>query len=130
MRPVNNPERTPLHHEFEKTTVKINPGPDVYNFDDNMNKTGKYFSTKHKSSGSKAWNPPSSNRFNKSSTAIIHTGTNVPGSDKYHPVNEMSDSGKYVLSSHRGTGKRRFDHEFRGSFVNVSAKVTQSMTFC
>lgn len=38
----------------------------------------------------------------------------------------MSDSGKYVLSSHKGQGKRRFDKEFRESFVNVPAKITKS----
>ena len=32
-----------------------------------MNSTGKYFASKHKSSGSKVWNPPSSQRFYKSS---------------------------------------------------------------
>jgi len=67
-----------------------------------MNKTGKYFSSKHKSSGSKVWNPPSSQRFNKSTTG-------VPGAGSYNPNNDISDSGKYVLSSTRGTGRRRFD---------------------
>ena len=75
--------------------------------------------TKYKSSGSKVWNPPSSQRFYKSSTG-------VPGSGNYHPVNEMSDSGKYVLSSHKGQGKRRFDKEYRESFVNIPAKITKS----
>ena len=85
-----------------------------------MNSTGKYFRSKYKSSGSKVWNPPSSQRFYKSSTG-------VPGAGNYHPVNEMSDSGYYVLSSHKGQGKRRFDKEFRDNFVDEPAKITKSM---
>ena len=91
-----------------------------------MNKTGKYFSSKHKSSGSKAWNPPSSQRFYKSSKESSYLGTGVPGSGSYYPNNDMNDSGKYVLSSTKGSGRRRFDKEFRNNFVNEPAKVTKS----
>ena len=102
--------------------MKNNPGPAEYLFDDKMNRTGKYFTGKYRSSGSKVWNPPSSQRFNKSSTG-------VPAPGNYHPVNEMSDSGKYVLSSHKGQGKRRFDREFRNNFVDEPSKITKSMAY-
>jgi len=52
---------------FDKTTQRIVPGPDVYDFTQEMSPKGKYFATKYHNSGSKAWNPPSSQRFNKSS---------------------------------------------------------------
>jgi hypothetical protein len=32
-----------------------------------LNPKGKYYGTKYRNSGSKVWNPPSSQRFNKSS---------------------------------------------------------------
>lgn len=41
-------------------------------------------------------------------------------------MNDLSDSGKYVLSNNKGEGKRMQDKEFRGSFVNVPAKITKS----
>ena len=61
----------------------------------------------------------SSQRFHKSTT-------DAPGSGNYFPVNDMSDSGRYVLSNNRGQGRRRLDQEFRASFVNEPAKVTKS----
>lgn len=126
MRPVNNPERTPLHHMFEKTTIKKNPGPDAYQYNDSFDGVGKYHHSKHKSSGSKAWNPPSSQRFYKSSIFIVILGTDVPGAGNYHPVNDMSDSGKYVLSKNKGAGKRKVDKEFREHFTDVPSKITKS----
>lgn len=120
MRPITNPERTfTLNIVFEKTTQKIVPGPDAYKFSQALDKNGTYYASKFRSSGSKVWNPPSSQRFNKSSTS-------VPAPNNYFPVNEMSDSGKYVLSSHKGHGKRKLDKEFRESFVNIPAKITKS----
>lgn len=96
MRPITNPEL------FDKTTQIIVPGPDSYHFNQEIHPQGKYFATKYKSSGSKAWNPPSSQRFYKSST-------DAPGSGNYFPVNDLSDSGRYVLSTNKGSGRRRLD---------------------
>lgn len=62
----------PAYLVFEKTTQVIVPGPDVYNFNQHLNTKGKYYSTKYKSSGSKVWNPPSSQRFNKSSNKFLN----------------------------------------------------------
>jgi hypothetical protein len=39
----------------------------------------------------------------------VHVGTDVPGAGNYFPVNDLSDSGKYVLSTQKGSGKRRLD---------------------
>jgi hypothetical protein len=39
----------------------------------------------------------------------LHPATEAPGSGNYHPVNDMSDSGKYVLSKNKGYGRRRID---------------------
>jgi hypothetical protein len=111
---------------FEKTTVKIVPGPGNYEFADKIHPTGKYFPSKYKSSGSKVFNPPSSQRFYKSSITKYNLGTGVPGAGNYFPANDLSDSGKYVLSTNKGNGRRRLDKEFRGSFVNVPAKITKS----
>ena len=67
MRPITNPECTRLVNVvFDKTTQVIVPGSDKYNLNVSMNATGKYFASKYHSSGSKVWNPPSSQRFNKS----------------------------------------------------------------
>jgi hypothetical protein len=104
----------------------MNPGPGRYEFEDQMNKTGKYFSSRYKSSGSKVWNPPSSQRFNKSSNLVFYEGTPVPAANSYFPINDMSDSGKYVLSSTKGAGRRRFEKEFRSSFVDGPAKITRT----
>lgn len=113
---------TAPHAVFEKTTTAIVPGPGTYAFKQELHSKGKYYASKYRSSGSKAWNPPSSQRFHKSTT-------DAPGSGNYFPQNDMSDSGKYVLSNNRGQGRRRLDQEFRGSFVNVPAKVTKSTSF-
>lgn len=94
---------------FEKTTVKCVPGPGNYEFVDKIHPTGKYFPAKYKSSGSKVFNPPSSQRFYKSSIIEDYIGTGVPGAGNYFPVNDLSDSGKYVLSNNKGTGTRRLD---------------------
>jgi hypothetical protein len=40
---------------------------------------------------------------------LIKSGTDAPGSGNYFPVNDLSDSGKYVLSTNKGQGKRRLD---------------------
>jgi hypothetical protein len=42
----------------------------------------------------------------------------VPGSGTYNPMNDLSDSGKYVLSKYTGNGRRKLNHSFRDSFVN------------
>ena len=52
---------------FEKTTIRIVPGPGAHNFTAELNPEGKYYPGKFKSSGSKVWNPLSSQRFYKSS---------------------------------------------------------------
>lgn len=39
----------------------------------------------------------------------LHAGTDAPGAGNYFPVNDLSDSGKYVLSTQKGSGKRRLD---------------------
>ena len=98
------------------------PGPGRYEFSQELHPKGKYYASKYRSSGSKAWNPPSSQRFHKSNT-------DAPGSGNYHPQNELSDSGKYVLSNNRGTGRRKLDQEFRESFVHIPAKITKSTSF-
>jgi hypothetical protein len=108
-----------FHAVFDKTTQVIVPGPGAYAFNQDLHPQGKYYASKYRSSGSKAWNPPSSQRFHKSTT-------DAPGSGNYFPQNELSDSGKYVLSNNLGQGRRRLDQEFRGSFVNVPAKITKS----
>lgn len=49
--------------------------------------------------------------------------TDVPGSGNYNPQhNDLSDSGKYVLSKFKGDGKRKFAHGFRNSFVDQPSK--------
>lgn len=45
------------------------PGPGNYEFNESIHAQGKYFPSKYKSSGSKVWNPPSSQRFYKSCIA-------------------------------------------------------------
>ncbi len=68
MRPITDPEKERLPETFfQKTTQKIVPGPDKYEFNQDLHPKGKYFASKFRSSGSKAWNPPSSERFHKSS---------------------------------------------------------------
>lgn len=105
MRPIPNPERL-SHAVFEKTTTKIVPGPGNYEFNDGMHATGKYFPTKFKSSGSKVWNPPSSQRFKKSSkfhptqppksqapaTTTPSTRSTTPGSTCFRPTREPVDA--------------------------------------
>jgi len=44
---------------------------------------------------------------------LLNLGTPVPGAGNYFPVNDLSDSGKYVLSKNQGTGRRKLDKEFR-----------------
>lgn len=94
------------------TTIKINPGPGAHDFSQELNPQGKYFASKYRSSGSKVWNPKSSQRFYKSTT-------DAPGAGTYQaPFNDLSDGGKYTLSKFKGDGKRRFDLTHRDSFVN------------
>lgn len=72
MRPITNPECMYYPNlVFDKTTQIIVPGPDTYHFNQELHPQGKYFATKYRSSGSKAWNPPSSQRFYKSSIVIF-----------------------------------------------------------
>ena len=113
MRPVTKEDL------YEKTTIRINPGPGAHELNQDMNPEGKYYCSKFKSSGSKVWNPKTSQRFYKSTT-------DAPGSGTYLPNNDLSDSGKYVLSKYKGDGKRRFAHSFRDSFVNKPSKETKS----
>lgn len=90
-------------HLFPDTTIKIVPGPGAHEFTQDLNPEGKYYVSKYHSSGSKNWNPKTSQRFYKSTT-------DAPGAGNYHPAfNDMSDSGKYTLSKFKGEGKRRFD---------------------
>jgi hypothetical protein len=58
---------------------------------------------------------------------LAKVATGVPGAGSYQPMNDISDSGKYVLSTNKGAGRRRFDKEFRESFVHIPAKITKSM---
>lgn len=68
MRPRTSSERKNLQYTvFTKTTTKIVPGPGHYESAENLNKIGRYLTTKHNNSKSKAWNPKHSKRFNKSS---------------------------------------------------------------
>jgi hypothetical protein len=94
-----------------------------------LNPVGKYYASNFKSSGSKVFNPSSSHRFNKSSKFSIILATGVPGAGNYFPVNDLSDSGKYVLSKNQGSGRRRLDQEFRESFVHIPAKITKSSIY-
>lgn len=73
------------------------------------------------------WNPPSSQRFYKSSKIFVDLATDAPGAGNYQLQNDLGDSGKYVLSVNKGAGRRRFDKEFRESFVNIPAKITKSI---
>ena len=111
MRPVTKEDL------YEKTTIRENPGPGAHEFNQDLNPEGKYNCSKYRSSGSKVWNPKSSQRFYKSTT-------DAPGAGNYIPVNDLSDSGKYVLSKYKGDGKRRFGISFRDSFVDLPAKHT------
>ena len=112
---------------YEKTTVRIVPGPGAHKFTSEFNPEGKYYPSKFRSSGSKVWNPLSSKRFYKSSRYRDNAATDVPGSGNYHPeLNDLSDSGKYVLSKYKGDGKRRFAKSFRDSFVDQPSKETKS----
>lgn len=45
----------------------IVPGPDSFKFTQEISSNGRYYAAKYKSSGAKVWNPPTSNRFGKSS---------------------------------------------------------------
>ena len=106
---------------FPKNTIRINPGPGAHNFTSELNPEGKYYPAKFKSSGSKVWNPPHSQRFYKSTT-------DAPGSGNYDPqLNDLSDSGKYVLSKYKGDGKRKLAKSFRDSFVDQPSKETKSI---
>lgn len=107
---------------FEKTTIKENPGPGAHEFSQELNPEGRYSCSKYNSSKSKAWNPKSSQRFYKSNT-------DAPGSGQYHPINDLSDGGKYVLSKYKGDGKRKFAVSFRDSFVDLPAKQTKSTSY-
>lgn len=53
----------------------------------------------------------------------------MPGAGNYFPVNDFSDSGKYVLSKNQGSGRRKIDKEFRESFVQIPAKITKSTIY-
>lgn len=98
MRPITNQDL------YEKTTIRINPGPGAHEFNQQMNPEGSYNWSKYRDSGSKVWNPKSSQRFNKSTNG-------VPGAGTYNPQhNDLSDSGKYVLAKYKGHGKRKFDN--------------------
>jgi hypothetical protein len=59
----------------------------------------------------------------------LNLGTPVPGAGNYFPVNDLSDSGKYVLSKNQGNGRRKIDKEFRESFVQIPAKITKSSIY-
>jgi hypothetical protein len=38
----------------------------------------------------------------------MESGTFVPGSGAYTPINDLSNEGKYVLSKNQSAGKRKF----------------------
>lgn len=73
-----------LNVDFKMGTTVIVPGPGSYESKQDLNPEGKYYVSKFGSSGSKVWNPKTSQRFTKSTNG-------VPGSGTYHPVNEISD---------------------------------------
>ena len=103
------------------------PGPGRYESAEDFHKTGKYHTAKFKSSGSKVFNPPRSQRFFKSSTDdVINLATDAPGAGTYHPQNDLSSQGKYVLSKNVSDGKRMMLKSDRDSFVDEDHKRTQS----
>lgn len=68
---------------------------------DAINKTGRYNLSNHKNSKAKVFNPARSKRF-------VEPGSFVPGSGSYNPNNDLSNEGKYVLSTNPSAGKRKF----------------------
>ena len=59
----------------------------------------------------KAWNPPCSRRFAKSTT-------DAPGPGNYRPKNDLPIDGNYVLSNNKSSRKRAFLMGRRDSFVD------------
>ena len=51
----------------------------------------------------------------------------MPGSGVYHPQNDLSNEGKYVLSKHIAAGQRKFLDGRRLSFTELAAKRSFSM---
>lgn len=95
------------------------PGPGRYESAENLNKIGKYYTTKHPCSQSKVWNPKRSKRFSKSTT-------DAPGPGTYQPCNDLSASGDYVLSQNVSAGKRKVLLSARDSFVDDDHKRIRS----
>lgn len=106
---------------FPKTSVAIVPAPCTYTNSEaiGLNQSGKYRLAKYPSSKAKVFNPPRSKRFNRSTSE-------VPGPDAYKPQNELSSSGKYVLSRNVSAGKRTFMEGRRQSFIDLASKRSSS----
>ncbi len=102
-----------------QTTIKIVPGPGTYINQEaiELNPLGKYHLSNHRNSKAKSFNPPRSQRFYKSSKIKFILATDVPGSGVYHPQNDLSNEGKYVLSKNISAGQRKFLDGRRLSFT-------------
>ena len=109
---------------FPQTTVKIVPGPGTYTNKEaiEFNPIGQYHLSNHRNSKAKAFNPPRSKRFYKSSRVFVDAGTDVPGAGVYRPQNDLSNEGKYVLSKNVSAGKRKFLDGRRLSFTELAAR--------
>jgi hypothetical protein len=53
---------------------------------------------------------------------MIHSVSDVPGAGVYHPQNDLSNEGKYVLSKNKSAGKRKFLDGRRLSFTDLAAR--------
>ena len=102
---------------FPKTTVLDNPPPSRYNNTEEIGKNNKgtYHLSRYRNSKAKVWNPPRSQRFNKSFT-------DAPGPGVYKPKNQLSNEGVYVLSRNVSNGKRTFMEGRRQSFIDLKVK--------
>jgi hypothetical protein len=58
---------------------------------------------------------------------MAYVATNVPGPGTYHPINDLSNSGNYVLSINKSDGRRAVLLSHRDSFVDEAAKRTESI---
>lgn len=57
---------------------------------------------------------------------MIDLATDAPGAGTYHPQNELSSEGKYILSKNVSAGKRMMLKSDRDSFVDEDHKRIRS----
>lgn len=97
--------------------MKIVPGPGAYVNKEAIehNPIGQYHLSNHRNSKAKAFNPPRSRRFYKSTS-------DAPGPGVYKPQNDLSNEGKYVLSKNVSNGQRKFLDGRRLSFTEIMAR--------